>query len=140
MSRWTVFATARRRRRLRSKSGRDALLRQPQGFEAALAIDVEKELRDLAVADVEQVRGIRANFGQVHSTRLAASDQAQEHQDTLVVELPILVDLGAVVLPGTQVTAPGLGHRGHPPPAAGRGTKISEHELDVGVRPLDRAE
>ena len=120
--------------------GVSVLLRQAEVGEAALLVRVENEPRDLAAADVKQVRCLRPHFPELHSTPLTASNDMEEHKDALIVELPILIHFGAVLLPSAEKAAPDRCHGGQPIPAAGFGAKISDHELDLGVRPLRRAE
>ena len=83
------------------------LLRQPELCEAPLLILVDDEPRDLAAADVEQVHCRRPNFLELYSACLAASAHVEEHEDALAVELPILVHFSAVLLPGSEIGAPG---------------------------------
>ena len=68
-----------------------------------------------------------------------ASAAADEHEHTLIIDFTELVHHHAVVLPRANELAPGLSHLAHSRPAPGRGP-IGDHELDLGMRPLGRAE
>jgi hypothetical protein len=88
-------------------------LRQAELGEAALVVRPEYEPRDLAPADMEQVRCPRPHLPELHTTRLAASNHAEEHEDTLVTKLPILLhsfscDIAREVSPQQRITAPGV--------------------------------
>jgi len=54
------------------------------------------------------------------------------------VELAIVIYVDAGWLPATQELAPDLRHMGHPRPATGF-RSVGQHELDLWMRPLDRA-
>src|SRR5437764_2933768 len=62
-----------------------------------------------------------------------------EHQHPLAVELTKVVGLYAVLAPGPQEPAPAGGHLPVPSPDAFFGP-VGNHELDLGMRPLARAE
>jgi hypothetical protein len=54
------------------------LLQQAEVAEAALLVRPDNEPRDLAAADVEQVRCVRPHLPELHSTRLAPSNDVIE--------------------------------------------------------------
>src|SRR3954451_19694403 len=119
--------------------GVSVLLRKAEVSEAALAILVENEPRDLAAADVEQIGCFRSYIPELHATRLATSNHVQQHEHALVVEVPIPLHFSAVLLPRAEKSAPGLRHSGQLLPAARREASV-HHEFDLGMRPIDRTE
>ena len=62
-----------------------------------------------------------------------------EHEDTLVVDLAVLVCLKPDILPGSQTVADKLCHIGQPRPRAWF-RPIDDHKLDLGMRPVTPTE
>src|SRR5260370_42304688 len=87
---------------------------------------------------MEEVRCFGPHLRELKLACLSAPAETDEYEDTLVVELKVLVRLGAEVHPGAQEFAPALCHSGQPRPAAGR-RAVGDHGLDLWVRPLGRA-
>src|ERR1700732_3359905 len=104
-----------------------------------LAVVVYDQPGYFAVADLQQVRLLRLHLPKLQSARLPATAEVGEHQDALLVDLAELVRLGAKALPRAQEAAETLRQPVQPRPA-GRIQPVGNHELDLGVRPLDRAE
>jgi hypothetical protein len=87
---------------------------------------------------VQNVRSLRPYLPELQSTRLAARAVVEEDENTLAVELAVLVCLSAPLLPGVQEVAPALSCGRSPGLAAGCGP-VGKDELDLRVRPFDRA-
>ena len=107
--------------------------------EGAVAVPVPDERCHLAVVDVEEDGGLRPHLSQLKSASLAMSTATGEHEDALVVELPVLVSLGTELLPAAHNSPPSGGHALKPPgtPAIG---SIGDYVLDLGVGPVRSAE
>src|ERR1035437_6300288 len=134
----SALSPARRRRVSRLRAPRPPLVAlPPQLDERALAIQVDDEPRHLAAADVEQARCLRPYLPELQSALLAAPAEAPEHENTLAIELAVLVRLKAVLLPGASELAPALCHPAQPRPTGGHGP-VCHHPFDPRVRPLDR--
>jgi hypothetical protein len=81
--------------------------REPEVGERTLAIEVNDEVRDLAVADVEQIRRPRPQLPDLQPTRLAPPAAVGVHENALVIELLALVRLDAALIPRAQEFAHG---------------------------------
>jgi hypothetical protein len=86
--------------------------------ERALAVQVGDDPGHLASADVEQNRRPRRHLGNLKSARLATPAPVHEHEDTLAVELTVLVHFVVEILPGAQHVAPAFCHARQSPRAA----------------------
>jgi hypothetical protein len=69
----------------------------------------------------DRAPGDRVKTDKRDAIRLARLLAAGEHEDTLAVELAVLVRLDAVLLPGGQKVAPALCHPGQPVQLPGEG-------------------
>jgi hypothetical protein len=102
------------------------LLRQPRVGESVLAVEVEDEPRHLAAADVEEVCSLRLHSSELQPARPAAPTSVDEHEDTLIVQLAVVVHLATVTLPGVQDAAEAFSQAGQPRPATGCGP-VGDH-------------
>ena len=115
---------------------RHRLLLQSKVGEGAGAVEVDDDARHLATAHVENMCLVGSDLD---AAGLAASTIAHHDQETSVVKLADGLCCDLEVLPGSERFP-------HPPrhgAQANRGARIrtfNEHELDLGVCPLRRAE
>src|SRR5947208_7609353 len=105
--------------------------------ERALAVPVEREPRDLPVAQVEQHGSLGTHLLQLQPARLPTGPAPLEREHAIVIELAVLLDLGVHILPDTHTASEPVRHPGHTSPDAGVGP-IDDHPLDLRVRPLAR--
>src|SRR5262249_38829683 len=107
-------------------------LLQPEIVKGAVAVPVVDTSRDLSTTDVEQAR---SQLFYLHAATFAAPALAREYEDTLAIELAILIGFDAVVLPEVQKRFdPWSGLR--QPGVAARLWPAHGRELDLGIRPL----
>jgi hypothetical protein len=95
-------------------------LPQAGSFEGVLVVVVANKFRHLAVPNVEDPSAQWVHPGEVQPTRLASPAHAEEHEDALVIQFPVLDGLLTEILPGTQPAPPSLSHARQPGPSAGR--------------------
>src|SRR6059058_5636535 len=123
-------------RRFRPRAVHSCL--EPQVRDRGLYVCVVDKACHLAPANVKEAhRGPPAEF---QSTHLAVAAQIDEREHSLLVELAVLIDVDAKVLPRLHEVAPAFGHACDTGPVAGCGSLASLDILDLRMRPRDSTE
>src|SRR3954452_9461139 len=129
---------------MRARTTSRVLPRLPLPLEAevgerTVAMPVESEPYYLAVADMEQVRAFGPQLCVAKTARFSVAAMVHEHEDTLAVELAILVCHHSVVTPSSEERTPAGSHL-FATPVGPWFRSIGDHELDAGISPVDVAE
>ncbi len=109
-----------------------------RGARSSRRVHVDDDVRNPAVADMEQIGSPRGDVGKVQAARSAAPGESNGHDHPFLVNLSVLHYHVAEVFPGIQGLAEALCHTVQPFPDV-RCRPVGDDELDLGVRPSRRA-
>src|SRR5262249_36148509 len=120
----------------RSPSRLITLPSEPEVGEGAVAVPVDDEADDLAVADSEYSGSLRLHLREIHSARFAAAQEAVEAEHARIVKLAELSAASVMeALPGVEDAPRDLDHLGKASPSA-RLWPADEFDLDGRVGPI----
>jgi hypothetical protein len=116
-----------------------SLRRRTQVGEGAVTVPVDDQPGDLAILELKHGGGPGPPPVDVDPARAATSEVMDQHEHPVIAKLPVLLSSDADILKGADPLAPCLRHRACANRAP-RFRSISNHELDLRVRPISPAE